>query len=83
MYISNVRFEVNVQFQINVHFQINVQFQINVHFWIIVQFHFVFKDEKGQVLQKNPTGKSPPPTYGEALLLPGQVYNSENPNIFH
>ena len=43
------------------------------------------KAEKGhqEVSLKNPTGKSPPPTYGEALLLPGQVYNGENPNIFH
>ena len=43
------------------------------------------KAEKGhqKVSLKNPTGKSPPPTYGEALLLPGQVYNGENPNIFH
>lgn len=49
---------------------------------LMYNFNF-FKDEKGQALQKNPTGKSPPPTYGEALLLPGQVYNSENPNIFH
>ena len=43
------------------------------------------KAEKGhqKVSLKNPTGKSPPPNYGEALLLPGQVYNGENPNIFH
>ena len=43
------------------------------------------KAEKGhqKVSLKNPTGKSPPPTYGEALLLPGQVYNSENPDILH
>ena len=33
--------------------------------------------EKGQKSPTLPTGKSPPPTYGEALLLPGQVTNSE------
>ena len=32
------------------------------------------KQEKpGSASASNPTGKSPPPTYVEALLLPGQV----------